>query len=84
MQELENIAKDYQIACEIRNYIAALIHRGGLTEPDIEWIEWAKKKADWYDPIVAREDEYLGKRDHSQAAEDKVIIKKKQRSTFDW
>lgn len=75
-QALENVAKDYQIACEIRNYIAAVINKGELTEADFEWIEWAKKKADWYDPIVAREDECLGKRDHSLAVEDKVLIKK--------
>ncbi len=83
-QALENVAKDYQIACEIRNYIAAVINKGELTEIDFEWIEWAKKKADWYDPIVAREDEYLGKRDHSLAMEDKVLIKKKQSSVYGW
>ena len=27
-----------------------------------EWIEWALKKADWYDPSIETEDEYLGKR----------------------
>lgn len=61
-QALENIAKDYQIACEIRNYISAVMNKNDLTAENLEWIEWAKKKADWYDPIVAREDEYLGPR----------------------
>lgn len=28
-----------------------------------EWIEWALKKADWYDPSIETEDEYLGKVD---------------------
>ena len=83
-QALENIAKDYRIACEIRNYITAILNKGELTEADFEWIEWAKKKADWYDPIVAREDEYLGKRDHSRSDEDKMIIKKKQSSIYGW
>ena len=36
-----------------------------------EWIEWAKMKADWYDPSVATEDEYLGKRQHENSAEEK-------------
>ena len=32
--------------------------------------KWAKK-ADWYDPSVATEDEYLGKRQHEKSAEEK-------------
>lgn len=35
------------------------------------WIEWALKKADWYDPSIATEDEYLGKRQHEKSAEEK-------------
>lgn len=35
------------------------------------WIEWARKKADWYDPSIATEDEYLGKRQHEKNAEEK-------------
>ncbi len=83
-QALENIAKDYQIACEIRNYIAAVMNKGELTDADFEWIEWAKKKADWYDPVMAREDEYLGRREHSKFAEDKAIIKRRQNSIYGW
>lgn len=36
-----------------------------------EWIEWALKKADWYDPSIETEDEYLGKRQHEKSAEEK-------------
>ena len=36
-----------------------------------EWIEWADKKADWYDSSIATEDEYLGKRQHEKSAEEK-------------
>ena len=54
----------------IREYIQAMIDSGN---EDIipEWIEWAEKKADWYDPSVATEDEYLGKRRHEKSAEEK-------------
>lgn len=31
-----------------------------------EWVEWARKKADWYDPSIATEDKYLGKRQHEK------------------
>ena len=69
-KELVNKAEDYRIAKEIREYIQAMIES---ENEDItpEWIEWAKKKADWYDPSVATEDEYLGKRQHEKSAEEK-------------
>ena len=57
-------------AKEIREYIQAMIDSGN---EDItpEWIEWALKKADWYDPSIETEDEYLGKRQHEKSAEEK-------------
>ena len=65
VKELVNKAEDYRIAKEIREYIQAMIDSGN---EDItpEWIEWALKKADWYDPSIATEDEYLGKRQHEK------------------
>ena len=59
VKELVNKAEDYRIAKEIREYITP------------EWIEWALKKADWYDPSIETEDEYLGKRQHEKSAEEK-------------
>ena len=67
---LKNKANDYRIAKEIREYIAAAVEKGG-DEITLEWINWAQRKADWYDPIVALEDEYLGKRDHGKSSEEK-------------
>lgn len=40
----------------LRDYIDAAERRGA----DREWIAWARKKSDWYDPFVGREDEVLG------------------------
>lgn len=70
VKELVNKAEDYRIAKEIREYIQAMIDSGNK---DITpaWIEWARKKADWYDPSIATEDEYLGKRQHEKSAEEK-------------
>lgn len=70
VKELVNKAEDYRIAKGIREYIQAMIDSGN---EDItpEWIEWALKKADWYDPSIATEDEYLGKRQHEKSAEEK-------------
>ena len=70
VKELVNKAEDYRIAKEIREYIQAMIDS---ENEDItpERIEWALKKADWYDPSIATEDEYLGKRQHEKSAEEK-------------
>lgn len=74
-KELLNQAEDYKIACEIRQYIAAVTQQKDITPESAEWIEWAKKKADWYDPIIAAEDEYLGRRAHSKSKEEKDLDK---------
>jgi len=68
---LANIAEDYDTACKIRRYIAACqeAHAG---EDLSEWLEWANAKADWYDPTISREDELLGKRDHSKGKDAKT------------
>ena len=73
-KELANKAEDYRLASEIRSYINAMIE-GGSEEVTPEWIEWARQKADWYDPTIAREDEYLGKREHGKSKEDKELDK---------
>ncbi len=49
------ILKEYLTAIE-----ANLVEEGELSKDSKNEIEWAKRKADWYDPLVAREDEILG------------------------
>lgn len=71
VKELVNKAEDYRIAKEIREYIQAMIDSGS-EDVTPEWIEWAEKKADWYDPSIANEDEYLGKRQHEKSEEEKA------------
>ena len=83
-QKLVNEASDYRIACEIRDYIASISCSGEAIEEDKNWIEWAKKKADWYDPSIARDDELLGKRKHSLSKEEKVFEKPRRKSYFGW
>jgi hypothetical protein len=68
---LTNLAEDYDTACKIRRYIAVVETSGTPDAVTTDWIEWAKAKADWYDPTVAREDEYFGQRDHEEDAEKK-------------
>lgn len=70
---LINLAEDYDTACKIRRYIAAVEAMGELDEKTAKWIEWAKAKADWFDPTVARKDEFFGKREHKKDAETKKL-----------
>lgn len=71
-KELVNKAEDFRIASEIRAYIKAIIDNEDVTP---EWIEWASKKADWYDPTKDIEDEYLGRREHGKNKDEKEIDK---------
>ncbi|MCI8939227.1 MAG: hypothetical protein HFH12_04455 [Dorea sp.] len=81
-QELVNEAKDYQIACEIRNYIAALKEKNKSDET--EWFKWAEEKADWFDPTISLENKWLGKRNHKADIEEKQLISKKRQSSYNW
>jgi hypothetical protein len=78
---LENAAMDWHKALIIRQYIASVEDalqkeldeekRARITE----WASWGREKADWYDPIVAKEDPVLGKRQHAESEKNKVDIK---------
>lgn len=57
-------AHRYSLATMLRDYINALEAKGiaanALSDEKKEWIEWAKLKADWYDPAMpAMEDDLL-------------------------
>lgn len=82
-KELANKAEDYRIASEIRAYITAMIEKGDESVTQ-QWIEWAKEKADWYDPTIAREDEYLGKRDHGKNKDEKDLTEKQVNRNWYW
>ncbi|OLN26103.1 hypothetical protein [Desulfosporosinus metallidurans] len=73
---LTNMAQDYDIASKIRVYINALESKVDMNdEKTAEWIDWAKKKADWFDPTVAREDELFGTREHEKSENEKTLKK---------
>lgn len=69
---LISAAEDYDISCKIRNYIQAYAN---LSETKVseEWLQWANKKADWFDPTVALEDDILGARKHGDRTESKKL-----------
>jgi len=63
---LVNAAADFDTAQKIRSYISAIEQTEPMTQDEIEWISWAKKKAAWYDPTDKYEDEVFGKRKPGQ------------------
>jgi len=56
-------ASRWHKANNLRNYIKAFEENcystNALTEENKLWLEWAKKKADWYDPFIEMEDPLL-------------------------
>ena len=84
IKELINCAEDYKIACEVRNYIDVVSKKELLTDEIKEWIKWANKKANWFDPTIDEEDELLGKREHTKSMEDKNNKLNKYGSYYDW
>ena len=82
-KELVNKADDYRIASDIRAYIDAVVESGS-EEATSEWIEWARRKADWYDPTIAWNDEYLGRREHGKSKEEKDLDRVSARRSWNW
>jgi hypothetical protein len=74
---LQNQAEDYAIACKIRALIAAVEAKDPDSHATREWIAWATDKADWFDPTIAKDDEFLGTRDHSKSEEKKQLAEKR-------
>ena len=74
-EALVNAADDFAIACKIRAYVAAVEALGDKNDETTAWIEWAKKKADWYDPVIARKDAFFGVREHKADASSKEFRK---------
>ena len=66
---LLNAAQRHDDVKLIREYIQSkedAARRDGSVNEDLRnWIEWARKKGDWYDPNIEQEYELLGNVDKS-------------------
>lgn len=78
---LVNQAEDYAIACKIRAMVEAVEAKETLDVETLQWIAWAKAKADWYDPTVAEPDVFFGKRNHSEGSGEKAL---RERNSYYW
>ncbi|ANE50629.1 hypothetical protein [Flavisolibacter tropicus] len=56
-------AERWHKAVTLRNYIEAVEQKAvqsvGPSEEITQWLAWARKKADWYDPFIEADDELL-------------------------
>lgn len=73
LNTLKQEAADFETSCRIRAYIAAIECKPDISDEQKEWINWAKAKADWYDPTKDIADPILGKKDHSSDKEPEKI-----------
>lgn len=68
-KKLVKEANQWQQSQIIRSYISYVEYKaldtGELSVELKNWIEWSKQKADWYDPIIKKEDLVLGQLDLS-------------------
>ena len=68
MDEAERWHKSHML----RSYLEYFINNNIQNHADWEiWLDWARKKADWFDPLVNREDMWLGKYDNKTTVEHK-------------
>lgn len=63
LQRLENDANNWRRANALREYLVDLekvtYRAGAPTQVQLAYLEWAKAKADWLDPLVVQEDRLL-------------------------
>jgi len=77
LQDSERWHKSVNLGNYINEIETKAIAADKVTEELKTWLDWAKKKADWYDPFIGKEDDILNGIDKSS-----LIIKKK--NSFSW
>lgn len=64
---LEQASSDWHRAEKIRTFVFALektiikLPKDKKKAKYVKWLEWAKSKADWIEPLLDQEDELLGR-----------------------
>ena len=85
--EIENFKKlledseRWKKASDLRNFIKELesnaIKENKLSEELSNWIKWSNDKADWYDPLVNKNDDLLTEKDKEE-----ILSPKKQNNNY--
>jgi len=68
IEDLLNQAIRWQQARFMREYLAVVIQNteNNMNSESIDWINWAKHKIDWYDPLIQAPDELLDNLDRQK------------------
>jgi len=69
VKNLISQANSWKQTIIIREYMTALEKHPGLTNQRKEWLEWAKKKVEWFDPFIQAPDEILDDNDRDKLIE---------------
>jgi hypothetical protein len=69
--ELENIIDDFEFSIILRNLIKR-VEANSSKNANVDWISWAKEKADWYDPTIQKRDSIIGKRLYENSKSEKL------------
>jgi hypothetical protein len=74
--DLLRLSKRWKKTVDLRNYLDAYENHAKnentLTEEKINWLKWARKKADWFDPEMETDDELLNGIDKDQIDKNKT------------
>lgn len=68
ISKLESMIDDWDKAQKMREFADSLEKNitGAIDHNEkieiVSWVKWIRNKADWFDPLVSREDEFLGKK----------------------
>lgn len=71
VEDLLNRAIRWQQARFMREYLAVVVQNteNNMNAESMDWINWAKHKIDWYDPLIQAPDELLDNSDRQKLVE---------------
>lgn len=70
VKNLISQANSWKQTIIIREYLTAVERLQDLTDQGKEWLEWARKKAEWFDPLTQAKDEILDDHDRNSLIEE--------------
>lgn len=82
IKELINRANYWKQAQILREYISAFERNEKLDQEQMNWIQWAQQKTEWFDTLTLGPDEILNDKDRQKLMEE--LNKKETKTNFYW
>lgn len=82
IKELINKANYWKQAQILREYITAFERNEKLDQEQVNWIQWAQQKIEWFDTLTLGPDEILNDKDRQKLMEE--LNKKETKTNFYW